>query len=332
MKKLFLLLFLLAIIMTGCASGPEAVAGGSTAANADSMALNDKASASKTLEGEIKFYPTYDANYKTASNEIFDFWFDIPKDWKAVDQSKDGTAYTILSGNDNVEIKIYGVLMNGSENDFYASLSGSNGTVSDFTYRDGWVGKQINVSDSETYYVRIDGDSYMIFHVNSKGESEWNTQNAEKINYVAMSARTTRESYGSGMEDKNSITLDDLQLGKVKLEMSYEELIKVMGQKPKKEEQEEYEGLEAKTLFFADNTQIYIVDDSVYSINVTSSEYSTPRGLKTGDSADRLIELYGEPSNKEDESHWGYSYGGYELFTVVLEKNKVAEIQIDVAM
>ena len=332
MKKLILFIFALAILIAGCASKNESVDGTSTAATNGSTVSKDKATASKTLEGEIKFYPTYDANYKTASNEIFDFWFDIPNEWKAVDQSEDGSEYSIIPDNDNVEIKMYGVLADESEDDFYASLSGSSGTITDFSYRDGWVGKQINVSDSETYYVRVDGDSYMILHINSKGDSEWMKQNTEKLNYVALSARTTKESYGTGLEDKNLITLDDLQLGNIKLDMQYEDLLKAMKQKPEKEVEDEYEGLVAKTLYFPDNTQIYVVDNIVYSINVTSPEYPTPRGLKTGDSVKRLKELYGEPSNMEDENHWGYTYDGYELFTVVIEDNKVVEIQIDLAM
>ncbi len=335
MKKLFLLIFMLVILITGCSSKPAPDDGSSTAAadaNTESATTNNMVNASKTLEGEIKFYPTYDANYKTGSNEIFDFWFDIPNEWKAVDQSEDGTEYSILPGDDNIEIKMYGVLVNVPENEFYASLSGSSGTISDFIYRDGWAGKQIIISGSETFYARADGDSYMILHVNSKGDSEWMTQNAEKLNYVAMSARTTKESFGKGMEDKNAITFDDLQLGKIKLDMSYEEMMKAMQQKPEKEVQDEYEGLVAKTLFFADNTQIYIVDNAVYSINVTSPEYSTPRGLKTGDSVERLKKLYGEPANKEEGNHWGYTYNGYELFTVVIDDGRVIEIQIDLAM
>jgi len=332
MKKILFMILVFSILLTGCASNRESDGEVSASTNAESSVQNDKATASKTLEGEIKFYPTYDANYKTASNEIFDFWFDIPIDWKAVDRSEDGTQYTILTGNDNIEISMYGVLVNGSEEDFYTSMSGKNSTISDFAYRDGWIGKQINVSDTEAYYVRVDGDSYMIFHVSAKGDVEWMKQNEEKLSYIAMSARTTRESYGNGMDDKNTITLDELQLGNIKLDMSYDELLKVMQMKPVKEVADEFEGLVAKTLFFEDNTQIYVVDNSVYCINVTSPEYPTPRGLKTGDTTKRLLELYGEPANKEDENHWGYTYDGYELFTVVLVNGKVVEIQIDVAL
>ena len=146
-----------------------------------------------------------------------------------------------------------------------------------------------------------------------------------------MSARTSRESYGGGIDDKNVIALDELQLGEIRLDMTYDEMMKVMKSKLVKEEPEEFEGLVAKTLYFEDDTQIYVVDNTVYSINVTSPDYPTLRGLKTGDTVERLVELYGEPSNKEDES-WGYTYDGYELFTVVIKEGKVAEIQIDVAL
>ncbi len=334
MKKMVLLVFALIITITACSANHKPVNGDATiASNAASADSNCTVTASKNLEGEIKFYPTYDADYKTANNEIFAFWFDIPNDWRAVDQSEDGSEYSILTGDDSIDIRIYGVFAEESEDEFYASLSnGSGRKVPDFIFRDGWVGKKIAVSDSEVYYVRDDGDSYIILHVHSLGGSEWVLQNSDKLNYVAMSARTTRESYGSGLEDENLITLDDLKLGDMKLQMQYEDLLKVMKDKPDKEVDDEYEGLVAKTLFFSDHTEIYILDHIVYSINVTSSKYMTPRGLKTGDSVKRLKELYGEPANINDEHHWGYTYDGYELFSVVIEDGKVVEIQVDLAM
>jgi hypothetical protein len=333
MKKVLILLAL-AIMLTGCTSKPASVNGNEAGASSGTGGTdsNNKQSASKTLDGEIKFFPTYDANYKTGSNEMFDFWFDIPIEWSAADQSADGSEYTVFTDNDKVLIKISGVMAQEKEDEYYARLAGNGGTISDFTYRDGWVGKKIDAGAAETWYVRVDGDSYMVLHINAADQSEWMKQNEEKLNYVAMSERTTKESYGNGMDGKNSVTLEDLQFGKVKLDMSYNELLTVLKQKPVKEETDEYEGLEAKTLFFADNTQIYVVDGAVYSVNVTSPDYATPRGFKVGDATDRLIELYGEPDIKEDESHWGYNYNGYEVFTVIIEDGKVTEMQIDLVM
>jgi hypothetical protein len=331
MKKIIIAIALFALL-AGCSAKPASTVGESTAAAGTASDAAAKGSAAKTLDGEIKFYPTYDSEYKTARNEIFDFWFDIPQDWKAVDQSEDGSEYTILTGNDKVELTTCGILNDGKEEAYYAKLAGDSGTITDFTYRDGWIGKQITIGDTESWYVRVDGDSYIVMHIKAADQKEWMEQNKEKLEYVAMSERTTRESYGNSLGGENSVTPGDLQLGGVKLEMSYDELMGVLPQKPEKEETEEYDGLQAKTLFFADNTQVYMVEDSVYSINVTSPDYPTPRGLKVGDSEARLTELYGEADNKDENGCRGYNCNGYQVMTVIIKDGKVAEIQVDLAM
>lgn len=332
MKNRIYVLLLIALMLSGCGSGAESESGVVTAGSVDEiLSAETNASAAKTLDGEIKFFPTIDPEYKTGNNEMFDFWFDIPSDWKAVDRSKDGSAYNILSGNYKIEISIYGVLKEKPEEDYYLSLAGSSGSIKDFTYRDGWVGKQIQVTEHKTYYIRVDGDSYMVLLIDASQDPEWKIQNEEKLNTIAVSARTTRESFGSGMEDTSSITPDDLQLGKIKLEMTYDELLEEMDQKPLKEETEEFEGSVAKMLFFSDGTQVYMIDDVVYTINVNNPLYETPRGLKPGDSEERLMDLYGEPSNRKD-GVWGFNYNGYELFTVIVSEGKVIEIQIDLGL
>ncbi len=327
MKKLVLIFLTISLLLSGCSAAGLNGTTASTGASSGETSGADSA-ASGSNGGEINFYPAFDPDYKTVNNEIFDFWFDIPSGWKVEDNSEDGSAYDILPGNENVKIKIYGEMMKGSEDEFYSSLAGAGGTVEEFTYRDGWIGKQIKVTDNEAYYVRIDGDSYIILHIDANNAQEWKKENEAILSNIASSVRTTRESYGKSLADENKVTPDDLQLGKIKLDMTYDELVQAMGKKPDQEEADNQEGLNAKTLFFADSTQIYIVDDRVYSMNVTSSDYATPRGLKTGDSAAKLKELYGEPSSNED-GVLGYSYNGYDLFTVVLEDGKVSQIQID---
>lgn len=328
MRKILLLFLIISLVLAGCsaATGQKEAKDPTGAAATGDLPVN--AGVSKTLDGDIRFYPTYDPDYKTANNEIFDFWFDIPSDWTAEDNSKDGSAYDILPGDKNVVIKIYGEMKDGPEDKYYASLAGDGGSVEDFTYRDGWVGKKINVSENEAYYIRVDGDSYLILHIDAGGDPEWKKENEDIIEYIAESARTTRESYGLSLTDEDRIDPGDLQLGKIKLDMTYDELIGAIGQKPEQEQADEHEGVNAKTLFFADNTQVYMVDGAVYSVNVTSPDYETPRGLKTGDSESRLRELYGEPSSSEG-GVLGYSYNGYDLLTVVIEDGKVSQIQID---
>ena len=337
MKKIFIILMLVVtMVLSSCSSvaSDKNNNGGNRANGSNESNLEgiSNGSTSKTLDGKIKFYPTYDSDYKTANNDVCGFWFDIPKEWNADDLSEDGSEFTILTGRENIVIKIYGVMKNESDDEFYKSLAGKNGKITDFTYRDGWIGKEIEISEGERYYVRVDGDSYIVFYFNINGDTEWFNENKDKINYIAMSARTARKSYGSGLDEKKYITPDDLQLGEIKLGITVDELNKIMNIKPVKEEKEEYEGLVAKTLFYPDDTQIYVVDDVVYSINVTSPNYETPRGLKVGDSTEKVRELYGEPANINEDGYWGYCYDGYELFTLRVKNGKVAEIQVDLAM
>jgi len=329
MKRFIFVLFAITLLFSGCSQ--NASNGNGTEATAVTEEPGTNASASKTLSGEIKFYPTFDENYKTAHNEMFDFWFDIPVSWSAIDKTEDGSAYNILTGNDKVEISIHGILIteeNEDEERFYASLAGKNGTVSEFMFRDGWIGTQIIISDTEEYYLRVDGDSYLGIYINADKDPGWKAENHERLMYFVQSARTTKESYGKYFDEENTITPEELQLGNISTGITYDELLKAMGQDPEEEAVDEYDGIVAKTLFFADGTQVFVVDNIVHTINVTSPEYETPKGLKTGDSEQRLLELYGEPSSKED-GVWGYNYNGYEIFTVVVEDGIVTQIQID---
>lgn len=285
-------------------------------------------SASKNLDGEVLFYPTFDENYKTGSNEMFDFWFDIPVEWNAVDSSEDASEYTILPDSDKVDIRIYGQLNDGPEDGFYRQLAGQNGEITEFVYRDDWVGRKITVSENEMYFVRVDGDSYLILHVDASKDPEWLADNEEIILYIARSTRITRESFGSIISDSDLITPDDLKLGNLEAGMTYEMLMAAMGQEPVEKTKEEYHGMKAEMLHFSDDTQVYVVNGIVHIINVVDPGYKTPRGLRPGDSEERIIELYGEPDNK-DEEVWGYCLDGYEMLTIVLCEGVVSQIQIE---
>ncbi len=327
MKKVIMLIFVASILFTGCTQG-STTDDAEGAAFAEQLSGPSNGSAAKDLEGEVLFYPTYNEDYKTGNNFMYDFWFDIPVSWNAVDESEDGSEYSILCDNDKVQIKIFGVLIDGAEEDYYNELAGESGTISEFIYRDSWIGKKVEISPNEVYFVRVDGDSYIVMHVDSSEAPEWMVRNEEIVNYIAMSARTSRESMGKDNEGDSSITTSDLKLGKINVSMSYEELLEAMEQEPSDVIEEQYEGMSTKTLFFPDETQVYVVNDTVYTVNVTSPNYQTPRGLRTGDSEDRIAELYGEP-NKQENGIWGYNINGYELFTAVAENGVVTQIQIE---
>lgn len=334
MKRLLASIIILALMLlaAGCSAAPaskEAAPGG-TAADASGTSEPGGTAAGSPVSSELKYYPSFDSGYKTTKNETLDFWFDIPNDWKAVDKSENGEEIIIDPGNENVSLLIYGMKKNGEDDDFYKKLSGADGSIEDFFFRDGWMGKKIT-NGAKLYYLRDDGDTYMIFYSDCSKDSAWSDGNADKLGHIGGSLRIRQESFGS-MDDENSIALEELQLGEIKLDMPYEKVLDAMKTKPESESSDEYEGMEAKTLFFKDGTEIYLIDGVVYTINVISENYPTPRGLKVGDTAARLKELYGEPDNVNDAAHWGYTYDGYELFSVVLKDDKIIEIQIDHVM
>lgn len=327
MKKIAIILLSAAIVLTGCSRG-DLVEDDEGKALAEQLSAPSNDSAAKNLEGEIIFYPSYDDAYKTANNEMFDFWFDIPVEWNAVDKSVDGSEYYIIDSSDKVQIRIFGILAVEAGEDYYSKLAGSSGTISDYIFRDRWIGKKIDVSPNETYYVRVDGDSYMVLHVDASEDPAWLSRNGEVIDHIAMSCRTTRESHGKESNEVSSIDPGDLKLGNIDIDMSCDELIAAIGQEPADVYEEQYEGMSTKTLFFPDDTQVYVVNDTVYTVNVTDPKYATPRGLKPGDREERILELYGEPNKKED-GIWGYYINGYELFTIVVEDGIVDQIQIE---
>ncbi len=334
MKRLLASIIILALVLlvVGCSAAPaskEAAPGG-TAADTSGTAAAGSTAGGSPAASELKYYPSFDSGYKTTKNEILDFWFDMPNDWKAVDKSENGEEIIIDPGNENVSLLVYGTKKTGEDDDFYKKLSGADGSIEDFFFRDGWMGKKIT-NGAKLYYLRDDGDTYMIFYSDCSKDSAWSAENTDKLGHIGASLRTRQESFGS-MGDENSIALEELQLGEIKLDMPYEKVLDAMKTKPESESSDEYEGMEAKTLFFKDGTEIYLIDGVVYTINVISEDYPTPRGLKVGDTTARLKELYGEPDNVNDATHWGYTYDGYELFSVVLKDDKIIEIQIDHVM
>lgn len=332
MKKILISVLMLIMLATGCSgTSRETSSGNGNGGVAADGCIKSTGTGEASATG-IQYFPSYNPEYETVRNEAFDFWFDIPKNWKAVDNSKDGTLYSIISDNINIKMTAYGILKDGSEEDFYKKLAGSGGNIADFDFRDGWTGKKIENSDSKVYYVRLDGDSYICFCINYKNDPGWYGNNAELLNNVAMSFRTRQESFGRDAGSGDKITLDDLKLGDIAIDMPCDKAVKAVKAKLLKEEKDKLTGMDSKTLYFSDDTQIYIADGTVYTVNVVSSDYATPRGLKVGDPKSKVTKLYGEPDNTSDSTHWGYTYQGYELFSIILKDGKVAEIQIDMVM
>ncbi|MCX9079548.1 MAG: hypothetical protein OIN84_16410, partial [Candidatus Methanoperedens sp.] len=129
----------------GASPGSEGVA--DTAGGNTSDSVDDNSSGNGDGK-EAKYYPNAVEGYKTAYNEAFDFWFDLPEDWKAVDKSQNGDGYYIISDAADMDIRVYGLLKDSTEEEYYLKLSGKNGKIEDITFNDGESGKKIQNTNS----------------------------------------------------------------------------------------------------------------------------------------------------------------------------------------
>lgn len=87
------------------------------------------------------------------------------------------------------------------------------------------------------------------------------------------------------------------------------------------------------TILYENNTKAVFNGDSLYSISVSDKNYITTRGLKVGDSVDKLIDLYGNPKRIHEESYsYEYLNSGYITFIVTTNNNIVTEIKITLIM
>lgn len=130
---------------------------------------------------------------------------------------------------------------------------------------------------------------------------------------------------------------EDLQLSKHKLAMSIDKFIKDMPKKLKKKSSTYDDSIEMNeiTFEFEDGTIYVFLDDELYSISTQNPEYSTPRGLRVGDSVKKVIELYGNPQHKSKDGCWEYTYEGaedYTLFYITVANDKVSKIEMSLVM
>jgi len=120
---------------------------------------------------------------------------------------------------------------------------------------------------------------------------------------------------------------DDLKLGELQVDMTKQTLEELIKAKLTDSKSDNSLGFKSETLIYDDGTEIQLVDDKIYSISVTSPDYPTPRGLRVGDTAEKVKELYGEPTAIEEDGLWIYSSRGYDLFYITIKDNTVAAIK-----
>lgn len=157
-------------------------------------------------EEQAEYFSTDNPDYKTIGNARFNFWIDIPNDWKAFDSSANGDGYFIVSDNNLIDIRVYGgLLINGSD-DYLKVLKDNDGEISDFTFRDGTNGIEVVKSTSETEFTCLLKDRYISLYVNYGADKAWLEKNKDIVMYIAKSLRS-----GLKSENQQEELIDEVQ-------------------------------------------------------------------------------------------------------------------------
>lgn len=126
---------------------------------------------------------------------------------------------------------------------------------------------------------------------------------------------------------KKNVKTEELQLGEMKLHTGKDEFIQQFGQplSTKAEQNGTVEKLEYAGF------KVTITNGKVSEISTDSDRYSTPSGVKVGDSYEKVLDTYGEPSSSK-KGILNYQVGlESELLHVTIIDGKVAEIRINLA-
>lgn len=149
-------------------------------------------------------------------------------------------------------------------------------------------------------------------------------------NPEGWSAYDDWEQWESWMNDEELlISLSDYNIGEFSFGMTIDDAVQYFPSEPQSENDENYDFLIKRALTFDSLVLIFVSIDSdpfsLYSIEVTGSEYITPRGLRVGDDAMKLFELYGVPLSVSNNV-WTYGDGFYENLFVTVDNGAVQKI------
>lgn len=158
------------------------------------------------------------------------------------------------------------------------------------------------------------------------------TDNTDNTNNTSDKEGTDDSEVAGNTTPAPFVLDDDLALGDLKVNMTRQMIEKVMDAGLSDSSEEDRYGMKSEYLDYNDGTKIHLVDGKIYSIEVSSSDYPTPRGLKVGDSASEIEILYGKPDDITEDGIWIYSPEGYDVFFVTVKDEIVKAIKVSLVL
>ena len=140
---------------------------------------------------EANYHATEDNAFLKVVNERYDFSFEIPKAWKAIDKSNNGDGFYIDCGNKSVDMRVYGENLEGNEIMAEMELKTCVSTE-DYKFGDGYPGIKCN-QNSDTYYYYDTPQTRIVFYIHA--DKKWNSENAATVNAIAKSISSGKANF-----------------------------------------------------------------------------------------------------------------------------------------
>lgn len=120
---------------------------------------------------------------KSVYNARFNFSFDIPLAWRAVNKSENNDGYFIETGNSGADLRVYGANLDPTIEELGLDKCDES---KDFIFTDEQTGQRC-IKGKKIYYYRDGSDARITFFVDAP--KEWIFENRDKIIAIAKSLR-----------------------------------------------------------------------------------------------------------------------------------------------
>ncbi len=135
----------------------------------------DKSATSKDTQTE---------SLNSIKNDRYHFSFQLPAKWKAGDINDNGDGYTILTGDQNVDFRIYAQQMLANEDDDDYTKKEA------FTFEDGKKGTKCYYSDTEYFIYKNNKKTRLAVYISA--DKSWMQKNEATITTIAKSLKFTK--------------------------------------------------------------------------------------------------------------------------------------------
>lgn len=149
---------------------------------ADSIATDSTLTINKDSQ-EAVYRPATLNRFKTAFNQTYNFAFELPKEWRAIDASTIGDGYYIFTGKKFTDIRIYGERITPENENKLAEVDSTDfNKIEKFTFDDGIKGLKLS-GRNYRMYIKDHDNKRIWFYVRAR--KNWITQNEVFLEHIA---------------------------------------------------------------------------------------------------------------------------------------------------